>query len=222
MSTLWEAEIIAYGLYPKANGGEQRRLWVESVHRSYADQWTRNVCPLPSAPLPQYYHWQASNFLFSSADKRQPLREHENRDAIFTSSILLQCLLSRMSRAAVTERIAETMRTAGTTNSSDSAQQMLKRAWRRYCPGAHIIAAWRLLNVPGPLAVRDEEAFIKLSSLAEHIRRQAEAFIPPHGRHPILDPVATWKLPGNLPLLDVTLFDIEGESIRIGFEPPHP
>lgn len=180
------------------------------------------MCLLPSASLPQQRHWHALNAFSGLADNRQPLREHENRDAIFTSRILLGCLLLRKSRAAVTKRIASTMWAAGTTNSFDSARQMLKRAWHRYCPGAHIIAAWGLLNVTGPLAVRDEEAFIQLSSLAEHIRRQAEAFIPPHGRHPILNPVATWKLSGDLPLLDVTLFEIAEGSIRVGFASPHP
>jgi hypothetical protein len=60
--------------------------------------------------------------------------------------------------------------------------------WREMMPAVHLWAARHRRPIPG----------VELAGWlveAEEIRRQGEAFVPRHGRDPLLDPTQTWRLP---------------------------
>ena len=81
------------------------------------------------------------------------------------------------------------------TKKPNNSIRTLKDAWARYRSVAHLWAGVGYLS-----ADSDVSHLAYFLAVAEDTRRWGETYIPRHGREPVLDAAATWKVPPDLRL----------------------
>ena len=205
---LWEMQILAHSFYPEQNSEESRAKWVERIQRTFAKDWTSRFCVFQdSGDL--YKHWYAMHGLSLTPDRIRDLKSNEDRDLKIAARLLIDCTLGGLSKAKAINRFATKLVAEKGANSLHGAEMTVKRAWRKYFPACHYMAAWSLTQaaeVEKTQGALEFRAFTTIS-LAETLRKMAETKIPTHGSTPILDAKRTWKVPDWFPLSTISAID---------------
>ena len=214
----WRIQIMAHSYYPDPKDARRRSKHADKILRGYAKDWTNRICPLPSAG-PANQRWMALHGHCQGQDEVADLKANESRDLRIAIEVLLHCTTEGFSKAQVFKRIALDLVKRGRSNSVESAESIVKRAWSKYNAGCHFAAAELLVartkcdKTPPEMV----QYVIDVISLAEKLRAIGEETVPPHGTVPILDPKKTWRVPHFFPLSTINIVDC---GDRIVFQAP--
>ncbi|MFO1128376.1 MAG: hypothetical protein U1E66_08125 [Rhodospirillales bacterium] len=86
-----------------------------------------------------------------------------------------------------------------------SSQKTMFRAWRRHRAVAHLWLPRILVGEDAFFGLAtDRHRLLAFIAAAEAFRRRGEAWIPHHGREPLLDPAEMWRVPDTVALPSVT------------------
>jgi hypothetical protein len=207
----WNMQITAHSLFPDENATVQRRKWVDKIVRDHGIEWTSRICPLRSAGR-SYERWMALHGYSRTQDEIADFNPTHFRDLLIAADVLQRCTLTSCSKAQAFQAIANDLRARG-ASSSESAQSTIKRAWRKYNPGCHFMAAEHVMwqTHPDYRRIDPDRYIIESVSLAEKLRLIGETTVPLHGSVPILDPAKTWKVPALFPVVPIDIVECDGE-----------